>query len=145
MMIFTQYSRETHEYLRLCGNDVSRIDDAEKSLKRGDRLTYICSHHRANGGWEKGLSATSNPMPGEYLDEHADHLNVNDFYEQYGGERYNEQEKDRSAAREFYNNIRPTTTESIKQKNTVEQPKKRDSIWPSALKTSCAFLITGGI
>lgn len=65
MIIFCEYSSNALTYLEICGNDVSRIEQME------GEPTFICSHYRANGGWEKGLSATFNRMPGEYLDEKA--------------------------------------------------------------------------
>ena len=84
MKMFTHYSKDTHEYLRACGNDVSRIDAL---IKSGSKPVFICSHYRADGGWKLGLSATVNPRPGEYIDEHAHWVNPNDFFEWFGGER----------------------------------------------------------
>lgn len=85
VIMFTAYSRETHEYLRkLEHNDVSRLD---AMIESGSEPTFICSHYRADGGWRKGISGTSNALPGEYLDENGLWVSQNDFYEWHGGER----------------------------------------------------------
>lgn len=84
IIMFTEYSEFTHNYLRTCGNDVSRIDDV---VDLGSTPTFICSHRRAMGGWEKGLCVTCNPKPGEFLDENGLWVSPNDFYEWHGGER----------------------------------------------------------
>ena len=80
----TYYSKTLHDYLRMCGNDVSRIDAAQKV--RGE-LTFICSHYRTPKGWLKGLIATDNPRPSEYLEENAILVDPEDFYEWHGGKR----------------------------------------------------------
>lgn len=84
MIIFTNYSESVLNYLRSLGNNVSRID---AKIEAGAKPKFIASHHRAGGGWKKGLDVTENIKPGEYLDEHAIMLNENDFCEWHGGER----------------------------------------------------------
>lgn len=85
MMMFCTYDTRAIDYLRMIGNDMSRIDDM---ILNGYNPVFICSHHRSNGGWRKGISATANALPGEYLDEHAHMVNINEFLEWHGGERY---------------------------------------------------------
>ena len=96
IQMFTKFSTETLAYLRRCGNDTGRI---EARITSGENLKFISSHHRANGGWVKGLDASANEWPGEFLDENALWVDVNDFYEWHGGSRYDGHRQDRNTDR----------------------------------------------
>lgn len=85
IILFTAYKKETHEYLRILGNDVHRIDEL---IASGQEPTFIVSHYRDGAGWRKGLSALSNPLPGAVLDENGLWVNANDFHEWHGGDRH---------------------------------------------------------
>ena len=65
----TYYSETLYDYLRLCGNDMKLIDEARDATDKP--LTFICSHHRTPEGWKKGLTATDNARPSQYLEENA--------------------------------------------------------------------------
>lgn len=100
MIIFCTYDYRTVDYLFALGNDTSRIDEMVSS---GYKLNYICSHYRADGGWKKGISASANERPGEFLDEHAIMVNTSEFLEWHGGMRYEQETENRSSeAAEFY-------------------------------------------
>jgi len=81
----TYYSDALYDYLKLCGNDMALIDDAKAATC--NPLTFICSHHRTPHGWFKGLTATENERPGQYLEENAILVDPEDFYEWHGGDR----------------------------------------------------------
>lgn len=84
--IYCDYSKAVHEYLRILGQDVSRIDDMVAS---GYRPTFIGSHcHDSKRGWVPRLGAIAHECDGGYLDNGFRKMMPNGFYERFGGYRH---------------------------------------------------------